>query len=163
MNNLSITYTLKPLAELDVIEIANGMRNGQFHTIVLRKVIESKKHPEAEIVKISLISGRFGVDYDNLAETIEERANGKEKGELKGFDCLVEDFLYRSQKNGKLYFRFTSYKNGKHERQYFLNGQAVEPETLAGEYVAPSTIFPKASGRDSIPMFIATDSILSIR
>ena len=160
--NLSITYSLKPLAELDVIEIANGMRNGQFHTVVYRHVVECKSHPEVQIVKISLISGRFGVDYDNLAETIEERANGKEKGQLNGFDCLVEDFLYRSHTTGKLHIRFTCFKNALHQSQYFVNGVAMSNEEVAEKYLGASKVF-RSNPRDSFPMNLATDSILSIR
>lgn len=158
-----LDYTLNPISEVEAIEITNNMRNGQFHTLGLRKVFESKKHPEAEIVKLSLISGRFGVDFDHLQETIAERENGKEKGELKGFECLIEDFLYRSLKDGRLYIRFTSYKNSKHESQFFLNGQPVDASVIAGEFLAPSKVFHKASDRDSIPMFIAADSIVYLQ
>ena len=165
MNNLSITYTLKPLAELDVIEIANGMRNGQFHTLAMRKTIKTRKGHEAdEIIKISLISGRFGVDYDNLSETIEERANGKEKGELKGFECLVEDFLYRSLRTGKLHVRFTTYKGGKHEAFYFLNGKPATFEELAGVYANASDLRHTSNdGREARPLAIAADSIVYLQ
>lgn len=135
------------LSEQIAIAQARNCAKGTFHTIAYKKeLILSEKYAFANITKISVISGRFGIDYDNQQAVIEKRANGAEKGVLKGFETIEEDFLYRSTKTGELALRFTPFDGAKHESVWYENGKETSLEELLAKYPASAIGYHKPSG-----------------
>lgn len=158
-----ITNTTPTLSEQVAIALARNCAKGTFHTLTYKKtLILSEKYGCAEIVKISVIAGRFGIDYDNQAMVIEKRANGAEKGQLYGFEEIEQDFLYRSTKSGELALRFTPFGNGKHETVWYENGKPTTIEELLAKYPASQLKYRKPTGERPATMTVYAKNIISI-
>lgn len=158
-----LTHNTPTLSEQIAIALARNCAKGTFHTIAYKKTITtSEKYGSAEIVKISVIAGRFGIDYDNQAMVIANRANGAEKGQLRGFEAIEEDFLYRSTNNGDLALRFTPFDNGKHQAIWFENGNPTTIEALLEKYPASQLKYRKPTGERPATMMVYAKNIISI-
>lgn len=152
------------LSEQIAIAQARACAKGTFHTIAYKKeLILSEKYAFAHITKISVISGRFAIDYDNQAMVIENRANGAEKGQLRGFETIEEDFLYRSTNNGNLALRFTPFDGGKHETVWYENGKETTIEELLTKYPASQLKYRKPTGERPATMMVYAGNILQVQ
>ena len=139
------------------------LRKGAFHTVVYRKQVAlAKKYQGYTLETESVIQGRFGVDYDNLKAVIEARANGAPKGELKGYDTLVEDLLYKSQKTGEIYVRFTPFNGSRHSKRYFLNGVET-PLSKLETIFPPSVLGTNGNGNPPLVLSLRLNAIADIR
>lgn len=151
--------------KVQAIALARSYANGTFHSVAYRSErILSEKYAFAAIVKISVISGRFGIDWDNVHEVMEARENGAVKGSLKGFVTIEEDLLYRSEKTGETHIRFTTYPNANHETFWFENGKPVTLEELLAKYPASAIGYRKPSEGEikSRPLMLNAGNIIAI-
>lgn len=152
------------LSEQASIALARNCAKGTFHTLAYKKdLILSEKYAFAHITKISVIAGRFSIEYYNQASVQKKLEEGAQKGFLKGFEEIEPDFLYRSIYTGDLALRFTPFDGGKHETMWFENGQPTTIEELLKKYPASQLKYRKPTGERPATMMVYAKNIISIQ
>ena len=150
-----------PLTLQEQIDLIRSLSNGTFRCVTYRKRVSlAAKYGDVIVETESVIGGRFGVDYDNIAKVIAKRASGEMAiGELKGFTPIVKDLCYSSDKTGETMFRFTPFDGAKHSKKYFENGKEVTLEYLLSKY--PKSAFIR-SGEPPLVLSLYAKNIVSI-
>lgn len=119
-------------------------KKGQFGRATWRKTLKTRKGNEAlHIEKVTDMSMRAGIDYDNMKAVKEKRESGELPAENAGlpFGSWVA-FPYLIEHNGTHYIRLYPNTGGKVETAYFLNGESttldeVKQFLLASELPKP--------------------------
>jgi hypothetical protein len=107
-----------------------------------RKVTTLAAFKNVDLRKRVTMSGRIGVEYDNMQKTIEGRENGTlpaVNAGMKGKDWIIYPFLSMG-KNGPL-VRFTpnTNSNARAKSVYFLNGKEIDKSHI--ENMLPASSF----------------------
>ena len=141
MPNTEIKQNHIPEAELEAL--IRSFKKGTFHKIGTSRALKlPKKFADCTLVKESSYLVRFGVDYENLASTMEKRDNGAEKGGLNGVvpEAEGEFVFYRNAHTGKRLVRVYPVPNVKGGRRFILNGEEVSEADLEAMGFAHSTL-----------------------
>ena len=119
-------------------------KKGQFGNATWHKILKTRKVFETlTIEKMTTMSMRAGIKYDNLASVKEKRENGELPSENSGLPWGEwVAFPYLIAHKGKHYLRLYPNGNGKIETAYFLNGtpcklDEVRAYLLASELPKP--------------------------
>lgn len=160
-----MSYQFTLLGEEKVSYEATHSKKGAFRQLAYLKTAKlTKAHiAEGHVIQIyASYNGRFAIDYDNMAVVIEERENGKPKGELKGLYAEVEDILYRNAQ-GELMVRFYPNWNGHHEKRYFINGEETTKEALLAMGFSKNELGIKEGGELPRVLSLRASGIVSIK
>lgn len=169
MPNTEIKQNHIPEAELEAL--IRSFKKGTFHKIRTSRALKlPKKFADCTLVKESSYLVRFGVDYENLASTIEKRDNGAEKGGLNGVvpESEGEFVFYRNAHTGKRLVRVYTIPHAKGERRFLLNGEEVPEADLEAMGFAPSLLGVKKPKEgeekpEQAPcLYLSLDSIVSL-
>lgn len=160
-----------PIPEAELEALIRSFKKGTFHKIGTSRALKlPKKFADYSLIKESSYLVRFDVDYENLATTIEKRANGAEKGGLNGVVPETEgEFLfYLSVHSGKRLVRVYTVPHTKGNKRYLLNGEEVPEAELEAMGFAPSTLgIKKPKEGEEKPeqapcLYLSLDSIVSL-
>ena len=146
----------------DRIAHIQSLTIGSIHTVVYSKKISlsPEKFAGAEIVKVSTIQGRFGLEYgDNLSMVKEAHENGMGYGKLYGFKAVIDNLLYENEKTGAKAFRFFPFSGSMHKSVYYLNGNETTLEDLLAQGYPKSKLV--SNGNPPV-LALYADNIVSI-
>lgn len=130
--------TLKPE---QIIDIVNSITNGRIERITYKSEMplraENKK-AGFRLTKVTAVSARFGIDYDNLPSVIEKRANEdyKPREVTNNYEWVVKDKIAHHTKNDNYYVRITHLPEGNNRRNLFIlenNGEEQIVDKLTDE------------------------------
>lgn len=139
-----------------------SLQVGSIHTFVYRKTISLAAKWEGFVIETeSVIQARVGLDYsDRIALVKQLHESGMGYGELKGFTPVIEDLLYKANKDGRMAFRVFPINGGKHGKRYFLNGVETTLEALLAMGLPKSKLV--GSGNPVPVLALYADNILSV-
>ena len=131
------------MMNLDEIKTAIHSHNkGSFTTIETCKTLKTKKaYADKSIVKVSRMTGRFGVDYNHISKVQQKRESGelpKEPQRLPYGHWIPGWEGYLIEYNGMIYLRVATSPN-KTKSTYIINGVVSTEENakklcLASEF-----------------------------
>ena len=102
-------------------------KKGHYCGLTISRPVELlKSSPVSGIIKMSKMSVRAGVDYDNIKAVKEARESGalpKENAGLREGEWEIFPYVIKG-KNGRR-LRFTSNPNGKSTVQFFKDGKEI--------------------------------------
>ena len=147
---------------LDEIKTAIHSGNkGSFRTIETCKTLKTKKaFGDKSIMKVSRMTGRFGVDYNHISKVQEKRESGqlpKEPGSLPWGEWIQGEEGYLIEHKGNIYVRIATSPN-KSRTTYLVNGIPTDAETVKSMCLASE--FPKGEKPDV--MTIRASNIVNI-
>ncbi len=132
-------------------------KKGQFGCVILNKPLKTRKGVTSTVSKISQITIRAGINYDNLAKVKEKRETGELPSINQGLAWGTwEHYPYIISHNDKKYIRL--YPSGKPKEQYFVDKAPVCVNSIK-ELVLASEL-PKEEIPDC--MTVCIDSIEDI-
>lgn len=117
-------------------------RKGQYVRMVTKRPMKVRKGQQA-VYKTSTFTARLGVNYDNIKEVKERRADGRAPEVNQGLpwgEWLIPNFIITHK--GSYYLRYTTTNNSKAEVEYSLDNGTISAEVaktmcLASEFPAP--------------------------
>lgn len=145
------------------IAYVQSLTIGSIHTVVYRKpiVFKSAKYAGASIVKVSVIQGRFGLEYgDNLGLVKEAHENGMGYGILRGFHEVVPNYVYANDKTNAPAFRFFPFNGSMHKTVYYEDGVETTLEALVAKGYPKSEL--SRSGSQPPVLALYASNIVSI-
>lgn len=117
-------------------EIKNAIHSihaGTYTTIETCKTLKTKKaYTDKSIMKVSRMTGRFGVDYNHISKVQEKRASGelpKEPQKLPWGNWMKDEEGYLIEHKGKVYVRVATSPN-KTKSTYLVNGVPTDEDTV---------------------------------
>ena len=171
MQNTETILTINPIPVGELEALVRSFKKGSFHKIETSRALKlPKKFADCSLIKQSAYMVRFSLNYENLASTIEKRANGAEKCGLNGLVPEVEgEFLfYYNPNTGKRFLRAYLVPETKATKRYVLNGEIVPEADLLDMGFAPSTLgIRKPKEGEEKPeqapcVYIPLDSIIAL-
>jgi hypothetical protein len=124
-------------------------KKGQFGRARWRKHLKTRKGVQGIVEKVTCMTIRAGIDYDNMKAVKEKRESGELPAENAGLPWGEwVAFPYLIAHKDKHYLRLYPNGNGKIETQYFLNGSPATMEEISS-YVLASEL-PKGEKPDCI-------------
>ena len=122
------------MMNLDEIKTAIHSHNkGSFTTIETCKTLKTKKaYADKSIVKVSRMTGRFGVDYNHISKVQQKRESGelpKEPCSLPWGNWMKDEDGYLIEHKGKVYVRVATSPN-KTKSTYLVNGVPTDEDTV---------------------------------
>lgn len=129
------------MMNLDEIKTAIHSHNkGSFTTIETCKTLKTKKaYADKSIVKVSRMTGRFGVDYNHISKVQQKRESGelpKEAQKLPWGNWMKDEEGYLIEHKGNVYLRVASSPN-KSKVVYIMDGK-IFPEEEAKKFCLAS-------------------------
>ena len=151
------------MMNLDEIKTAIHSHNkGAFTTIETCKTLKTKKaYADKSIMKVSRMTGRFGVDYNNISKVQQKRESGelpKEPGSLPWGNWVKNEEGYLIEHKGQIYVRVATSPN-KTKSTYFINGVPADEGTVKSMCLASE--FPKGDKPDVLA--IKASNIVTIK
>ena len=122
------------MMNLDEIKTAIHSHNkGSFITIETCKTLKTKKaYADKSIVKVSRMTGRFGIDYNHISKVQQKRESGelpKEAQKLPWGNWMKDEEGYLIEHKGKVYVRVATSPN-KTKSTYLVNGVPTDEDTV---------------------------------
>lgn len=122
------------MMNLDEIKTAIHSHNkGSFTTIETCKTLKTKKaYADKSIMKVSRMTGRFGVDYENIHAVQQKRASGVLPEQNQGLpwgNWMKDEEGYLIEHKGNLYLRVASSPN-KSKTIYIMDGKISSEEEV---------------------------------
>ncbi len=134
---------------MDITDIDSFLsKKGQFASILYEKEIKQLKGSPGKVTKKVRLTGRAGINYENLSSVIEGRENGDLPAESAGLPWGEwHKFPYVIKNKDQYYLRLTLGANTKPQVEYFLDGKPVDKGTaliyaLASEKKSPDDVVP---------------------
>ena len=150
-------------SEAEAIAFATTATKGAFHGVTYENHLKlSNKHAGNTLVAVSNYVGRFGVDYYNIASTIERLGEDAEHQKANGLQAEIDNILYHNAK-GEPIIRFAPNWNAPHSKVYILNGEEVSKEALLEMGYTKSELHIKEGGNPPEVINLKPNQITEIR
>lgn len=121
---------------MNLDEIKNAIHSthaGTYTTIETCKTLKTKKaYADKSIMKVSRMTGRFGVDYENIHAVHQKRASGELPKQNQGLpwgSWMKDEEGYLIEHKGKVYVRVAASPN-KTKSTYLVNGVPTDEDTV---------------------------------
>lgn len=145
---------------MTLTQILNDYKKGTFTVLKTSREAKVKKSCEDSIIKQTTYSGvRFGLTYDNLAQTQRKREEGELPQENTGLpwgEWKVYPFLITH--NGKDYLRFYAQKDKIHTTWY-RNGKEVSKRDIMEDLLSSEK--PKPTEDTQLILTINIENIVA--
>jgi hypothetical protein len=160
VQNHRVQCTIKTI--LDSVFLA---KKGCDIDVCWRRPAETYKKVTDKIEKMVCTRARVGVDYDNISDVQEKRANGELPAENAGIGHWAKwnwfPFIIEHKTTGQLYLRLSTskLKNVKYDVFWFRNGVEVSAESVQTDLTAKE----KKSGSNVEDCFnVKIESMVSV-
>lgn len=116
---------INTLVSNQIMEAINGITNGRIDRIIYKSEMPlkaEKRNAGIKLVKITAVSARFGINYNNLPAVIEKRAQGdsKQKETTNNYEWVVKNKIAHHTKNNNYYVRITYLPKGNNRKCLYI-------------------------------------------
>ena len=158
LNQEHITKELK-MEKTIVKNIITNTNKGAIKSVTFGRELKTLKSVTAKVEKVTTMSARFGITYDNIKNVQTARENGTLPKENQGLPWGEwSEYPYFITHKGVEYMRlYTTHSNNKTVTRYFVDGKEVDKET------AKALCLKSEFSDNSKPMEVVTVKVENIQ